>query len=463
MSSFGGLSIALSSLLSQRRALDLTGQNVANASTVGYTRQRADLQALGPVALHSLQGSAMPYGSGVTVAGVVRLSDELAAARVRSSTADHGFLAARADVLTQVEGRFAEPGDDGISAALGELWSTFGDLSNSPDDPAARTAVLQQASRVVDLLHSGNRGTAVQWDQTRTQAQSVRDEVNSLAASVASLNTTIRESNGEAHELVDQRDQLVLRLSELTGATSQLKADGTNRVLVGGIPLVDGDRAATVALATPTRIEDVTAGSPVRLTWPDGSTVSAGGVAGALTEALQTTLPSVTAGYDAVATALADRVNALHGTGQAPDGSTGRPFFVLGTGGSSATIAVNPDLMADPMLLAAAAAGAGSKDGTLADALSALGTADGGPDQLWSKFVVRTGVEVRSLGGRADVAAAVATRAQSDLLSTTGVDIDEEMTNLVMFQRAYEGAARVMTAVDQALDTLINRTGVVGR
>lgn len=462
MSSFGGLSIALSSLQSQRRALDLTGQNVANASTVGYTRQRADLQALGPVALHSLQGSAMPYGSGVTVAGVVRLSDELAAARVRSSTADHGFLAARADVLTQVEGRFAEPGDDGISAALGELWSTFGDLSNSPDDPAARTAVLQQASRVVDLLHAGNRGTAVQWDQTRTQAQAVRDEVNSLAASVASLNTTIRESNGEAHELVDQRDQLVLRLSELTGATSQLKADGTNRVLVGGIPLVDGDRASQIALVAPTRIEDVTAASPVRLTWPDGSTVSAGGVAGALTEAMQTTLPSVTAGYDAVATALADRVNALHTTGQAPDGTSGRPFFVLGTGGS-ATIAVNPDLMADPMLLAAAAAGAGSKDGTLADALAALGTADGGPDQLWSKFVVRTGVEVKSLGGRADVAAAVATRAQSDLLSTTGVDIDEEMTNLVMFQRAYEGAARVMTAVDQALDTLINRTGVVGR
>jgi flagellar hook-associated protein 1 FlgK len=463
MSSFGGLSIALSSLLSQRRAMDVTGQNVANASTVGYTRQRADLQALGPVSLHSLQGATLPYGSGVTVAGVVRLSDELAAARVRSSTADHGFLTTRADLLAQVETRFAEPGDDGLQAALGELWQSFGDLSNSPGDPAARVAVLQQAARVTDLVHTGQRGASVQWQETRAQAGALQTEVNTLAGSVAQLNKHIRESDGQAHELTDQRDQLVLRLAELTGATAQLRPDGTARVLVGGIPLVDGDRATTVTLQAPQRIEDVTASAPVRFTWPDGSTVSGGGVLSALTEGMQTTLPGVVAGYDEVATALATKVNALHAGGQAPDGSTGRPFFVLGTGSAAGTIAVNPDLMADPMLLAAAAGGAGALDGSLADRLAGLATAEGGPDQLWGRFVVRTGVEVGALDGRAAVAARVAATAQDALLSETGVDLDEEMTNLVMFQRAYEGAARVMTAVDQALDTLINRTGVVGR
>jgi len=463
VSSFGGLSIALSSLLSQRRAMDVTGQNVSNASTVGYTRQRADLRALGPVSLHSLQGTAMPYGSGVTVAGVVRLSDELAAARVRSSTADHGFLTARADLLAQVENRFAEPGDDGLQAALGELWQSFGDLSNTPGDPTARGAVLQQAAGVVDLLHTGQRGAAVQWQETRTQASALQSEVNTLAGSVAQLNKHIRESDGQAHELTDQRDQLVLRLAELTGATAQLRPDGTARVLVGGIPLVDGDRATAVTLQAPARIEDVSASAPVRFTWPDGSTVAGGGVLGALTEGMQTTLPGVVAGYDEVATALATRVNALHTGGQAPDGSTGRPFFVVGAGSAAATIAVNPDLMQDPMLLAAAEAGGGPQDGSLADRIAALASAAGGPDQLWARFVVRTGVEVGALDGRAAVAARVAATAQDALLSETGVDLDEEMTNLVMFQRAYEGAARVMTAVDEALDTLINRTGVVGR
>ena len=463
MSSFGGLSIALSSLLSQRRAMDVTGQNVSNASTVGYTRQRADLQALGPVSLHSLQGATLPYGSGVTVAGVVRLSDELAAARVRSSTADHGFLTTRADLLAQVENRFAEPGDDGLQAALGELWQAFGDLSNSPADPAARVAVLQQASHVADLLHAGSRGVQGQWQETRSQATALQTEVTTLAGSIAQLNRHIRESDGQAHELTDQRDQLVLRLSELTGATAQLRPDGTARVLVGGIPLVDGDRATAITLQAPLQMQDVSGSSPVRFTWPDGSTVSGGGVLGALTEGLQTTLPGVAGGYDEVATALVTRLNALHTPGQAPDGSSGRAFFVLGTGSSAATIAVNPDLMANPMLLAAAEAGAGAKDGSLADRIAALASAAGGPDELWGRFVVRTGVEVNALDGRAAVAARVAASAQDALLSATGVDLDEEMTNLVMFQRAYEGAARVMTAVDQALDTLINRTGVVGR
>ncbi len=463
MSSFGGLSIALSSLLSQRRAMDVTGQNVANAGTVGYTRQRADLQALGPVSLHSLQGSTLPYGSGVTVAGVVRLSDELAAARVRSSTADHGFLTGRADLLSQVEGRFGEPGPDGLQAALGQLWQAFGDLSNTPGEPAARAAVVQQASRVADLLHSGQRGTAVQWEQTRAQAVALRTEVTTLAGSVADLNKHIREANGQAHELVDQRDQLVLRLSELTGATSQVRADGTARVLVGGIPLVDGDRTSAITLQAPQRLEDVSATDPVRLTWADGSTVSAGGVLGALAEGLQTTLPTAAAGYDAVATALATQVNALHSTGQAADGSTGRAFFVLGTGSAAGTIAVHPDLMDDPGLVAAAAAGAGPRDGSLADLIAELKNGPGSADTVWGRFVVRTGVEVNALDGRAAVAARVAATAQDQLLSSTGVDLDEEMTNLVMFQRAYEGAARVLTAVDQALDTLINRTGVVGR
>ncbi len=212
-------------------------------------------------------------------------------------------------------------------------------------------------------------------------------------------------------------------------------------------------------------MEDVSASSPVRFTWPDGSTVSGGGVLGALTEGLQTTLPGVAAGYDEVATALVDPAErAAH-----PRPGAGR---LLRTARSSSS-APGPSRRDDrgepgPDGRPDAAGGGRGRAPAPRTARSptgspALATAAGGPDELWGRFVVRTGVEVNALDGRAAVAARVAASAQDALLSATGVDLDEEMTNLVMFQRAYEGAARVMTAVDQALDTLINRTGVVGR
>ncbi len=469
MSSFGGLSVALSSLQAQRRAMDVTGQNVANASTVGYTRQRATLEALGPPSLYSLQGtSSLRAGHGVHVTSVSRLGDELASSRLRAATGDSGYLSTRADALSQIESRFAEPGDYGLSAQLSAMWQSWSDLSNSPGEPAARSALAQQASTVAGALRAGHAGVATQWSQTRDQASALQTEINSVATSVAELNKHIRATSavdGHANELTDQRDQLVLRLSELTGASGQLQADGSMRVLIGGVPLVDGDRANLITLDAPLRLQDVSATTPARFTWADGSPVQlTGGSLASVVESLQTTLPGVAAGYDAVANALAQQVNSLHASGHSPGGDTGLDFFVMvGTGSGAAQIAVNPALVSDPMKIAAAEGTGGAMDGSLADRIAATRALSGGADQIWQAFVVATGVESGATASRARVVGGVVSNASAQLLATTGVDLDEEMTNLLMFQRAYEGASRVLTAVDQALDHLINRTGVVGR
>ncbi len=469
MSSFSGLSVALSSLQAQRRAMDVTGQNVANASTVGYTRQRATLQALGPPSLYSLQGTGSLHpGNGVTVSAVSRLGDELASSRLRAATGDSGYLNARTDALSQIESRFAEPSDSGLSAQLSELWQAWGDLSNSPGEPSARSALVQQANTVAGALRAGHAGVATQWSQTRDQALALQTEINSVATSVAELNKHIRATaavDGQANELTDQRDQLVLRLSELTGSTGQAQADGTMRVLIGGVPLVDGDRAHTITLDAPLRLQDVSATSPARFTWADGSPVAlTGGRLASVVESLQTTLPGVASGYDAVAVALAQQINSIHSTGHSPGGDTGLDFFVMtGTGAGAAQIGVNPTLVADPMKIAAAEGTGGAMDGSLADRIAGTKNLSTGADQVWRAFVVATGVESGATAQRARVVGGVVSNASAQLLSATGVDLDEEMTNLLMFQRAYEGASRVLTAIDQALDHLINRTGVVGR
>ena len=99
----------------------------------------------------------------------------------------------------------------------------------------------------------------------------------------------------------------------------------------------------------------------------------------------------------------------------------------------------------------------------MADAISQLSSAAGGPDELWRDFVVDLGVRTLSAERRASVTEASRRTAENLQLSQASVDLDEEAVNMLAYQRAYEGAARVMTAIDEMLDVLINRTGVVGR
>jgi flagellar hook-associated protein 1 FlgK len=113
--------------------------------------------------------------------------------------------------------------------------------------------------------------------------------------------------------------------------------------------------------------------------------------------------------------------------------------------------------------LATGAAGAGGFDGSNAAAIARLATSATGPDKTWSDTVTSTGVTARTAILHGDLAGAASHAAARNQASTSGVDLDEENVNILSAQHAYQAAARVMSAIDEALDTLINRTGLVGR
>ncbi|WNB85253.1 flagellar basal body protein [Cellulomonas sp. ATA003] len=132
MSTFSGLSTALSSLHAQRQALEVAGQNVANANTVGYTRQRADLTGVEPVSVPSLHSGGASVGNGTRVTGIARLGDVFADARLRAETGAASFTATRAEVYGRLESTIAEPGDKGVSHALNQFWSSWGSSATRP-------------------------------------------------------------------------------------------------------------------------------------------------------------------------------------------------------------------------------------------------------------------------------------------------------------------------------------------
>ncbi|NCT91415.1 flagellar hook-associated protein FlgK [Cellulomonas sp. APG4] len=477
MSSFAGLSTALSSLIAQRAALEVSGQNVANANTKGYTRQRADMSAVQALSAPSMFSSAQAAGNGVKVTGITRMGDVFLDARVRAETSSSSFAKAQAQSLSRLESTIAEPSDTGVATQLQKFWAGWQEVGNRPDDAAARNVLLGDARALVEQVASGYRAVETQWSQMRTEADTLVVEVNSTAQSVADFNERIRAvlvSGGSANELIDQRNVLVTKLSELVGAQGREREDGTLDVMVGGNALVRGTRANPIEVTgsyTMGVAIDGTNGQQVALQWVGTGTalpLDGGKLASHLADLSPSgLLANAAASWNGVAQSLADTVNPTHAAGATvadPTVAAGTPFFGFDAGPPAPPAALGLHVaITDADDIAAATPGQGALDGSNADAIARLADAVGGPDALYRAFVVQIGVDTRAATQRATVTEASRATAENLQLSNASVDLDEESVNMLAYQRAYEGAARVLTAVDEMLDVLINRTGVVGR
>ncbi|MCQ9162491.1 flagellar hook-associated protein FlgK [Arthrobacter sp. STN4] len=472
MSTFSGLNTALSGLNAARTGLNVVGQNLSNVNTAGYTRQRAELSAIGAPAGGSLFDVGAKPGQGVGVSGIARLGDGFLDARVRTAFSNAGYTNVRADALTDIESRMQEPGTDAVSGQLQGFWAAWQDVANHPGDAAQAAALLQRAAALAHTIASGYQGVADQWSHTRGDADSLAAEVNSTASQVAALNGQIRTASTSGHpgsELLDQRNTLTARLSQLVGGTVRDLPDGGNEILLGGNVLVSGSQVNTVAVAGP---QSMSAGKAVQLEWErrPGTAVDLDGgrLAGTLSvlspanaEKTGGVIAETAADYDGLAESLATQVNAVHAQGFTGKGDPGQPFFSIDAGkGAALGLHVAVSGAADLATSASATAG---RDGSVADKISQIGTSQGSPDALWTQTVLATGIAVRT-GLQQDVAAGTAlANAVAVQQSNASVDIDEENVNLLAYQHAYQAAARVMTAIDESLDVLINQTGRVGR
>lgn len=474
-STFSGLSTALSSLYTHRRALDVTGQNVANANTEGYSRQRVDMEALSgmPVpALHSVWDGA---GAGVGTAGITRLRDAFLESRGRAEHAYSSYLGAQNEVYVRLEGVFAEPSDTALASQFDDFWAGWSDVANQPGNEAVRTQLLQRGAVVADGLRAAYGALDSQWTTLRTQVDAYVTDVNSAADAVAQLNQAIMQQQAAGlptNELADQRDLFLMELAELTGATAVSRDDGTVDVYVGGSSLVTGQVARHLVAVGAEQMDDQAA-DPVGYRWGSDTGPVASVTGGRLAAALDTlsgTIPGYVTALDAVAQALVDRVNDVHDNGYDLNGDPGGAFFAVSAlpgVGAARSIEV---VITDPRKLAAATTNqviagvtSGTLDGGNAAALAAVATAADGPDAGYRALVVGLGVATQTSQRRSEIQSRVA--ADMDVLrsASAGVNIDEEMTNMIAFQRGYEAASRVLTSIDEMLDVLINRTGLVGR
>lgn len=446
---FSALHIGASALYAAQRASEVAAHNVANAGTAGFTKQRLQVTtALPTPGTTGMRGDGM-RGNGVTIVSIDRMRDLLADLSYRNDAATAGAASARADVLSRAEGVLGRY-PSGTTEALDRFFAAWDQLSLTPQDPAARANVLDAGRQIADSLGSAATQLAQLTDDIGARLRTSVDEVNGLAQQVAGLNQAIADAvtGGQApNDLLDKRDLALDRLATLTGSRVQAGSVSQVDVYVGNSLLVTG--------VTTRPLVPVKSGETWGVAFRDGPAV-VGGELGGYARAISVELPEFGRQIDEVAAALAERVNAVHRTLHTPSSSgtpDGGDFFA---GRTAATLQVRPDLAEAGIAVSASGA---PTDGNGALALSAL--RDGNPS---------LGDALRGVNSRLGAAAANSDRERSSSAgalsgaelrrsSANGVNLDEEMVDLVKFQHAYQAAARVISMADEFYDLVINRMG----
>ena len=465
-STFFGLEIGRRAIMAQRTALDVTSHNIANANTPGFSRQQAVMSATTPYPVPAMQrgAGAGQLGTGVTVAEIKRIRDAFTDQQIRKETQELGRWATRRDLLSQVELIFNEPSDWGIREAMDLFWQSLQGLSQHPEDMSYRAVVRQRAMVLADAFQDARRQLLVLRADVNLGAGVKVEEINAIAQQIASLNSQIGKiiAVGDVpNDLFDKRDRLLEQLAERVNICVTERHQGMISVNVGGALLVEG----TTAFAMTARPK---ADNPelIEIVWERNQqpVLIESGILRGMLDFRDGDIPAYVAKLDHLAAVLIDSINEVHKQGVDLLGHQGQNFFL---GSDAATITVDP-LLEDLNRIAASRTGE-KGDGSNARAMAELkhellfndGTAN--PGEFFGALIAALGVDTQQSQVRARNQEILVAHLQDRQEMVAGVSLDEEMTNLIRFQHAYNAAARVITAMDEAVDTIINRMGLVGR
>lgn len=464
MSLFQGLEMGKRALLAHQLSLNTAGHNISNVNTPGYTRQRVVTTNAYPMDTPFGQ-----MGVGVDVTRIEHIRDQFLTDRWRSENQNLSGWSAKARAFVQLEGFLNEPQDISLGGMLNDFWAAWQDLSTNPEAPESRNAVLQQAHVVTNGFHQLDSQLTDLTRSVDADIASRVDEINSIATGIAGLNQQIAtaEIGGDsANDLRDRRDHLIDSLSEYSNVTAREDECGRAVVYIGAMAIVDG--SDSIALQTNTVSGDE--GTRTTITWQHSKMEVgfSGGEMGALIEMRDTVLKNYKDELDNLANAIIDKVNEAHVAGSGLDSVSGRVFFdplARGAGG----ISVNREIESDITRIAASMSGEvgdGSNALTIADVLKndrMMNSNTATIEEYYNSIVGTAGMQVREANNQSENYSLLVQQIENSRQSVQGVSLDEEMANMIKFQHAYEAAARVITFIDSALDTLINGTGVTGR
>ena len=454
---FTGLTNAANALNAAQYGLNLTGQNIANINTDGYARRLLNLVEVPPPDGRT--------GGSVDIGSVQAARDVLIEGRLRSSLSAEQQHSAMANSLSVVETALGTTGSS-IDGNLSAFFNAFGALASDPTSATLRSGVLAQGQQLAAAFGS----MSAQFDSAANAADAqIRggvDQINTLAAQLVKLNAALGSSNGvDTESLKDQQAVVLKSLAGLVDISVMPRTDGGADVTVGnGRALVVGDSqyAMGVTSTPPSGYAAVTIGSGQT----DITGEISGGTVGGLLHVRDTLVPAYKAQLDQLAYSVVQQVNTVHQAGYDLNGHAGVAFFTpLGAvSGAAAAMAVNPTVAADGTLVAASGTGTAG-DNTAAKTIAALQNArvvNGSATFVdsWSQLVYQVGSDAQTAKSNQTNAQTVVTAVQQIRDGLSGVSLDQEATNMIMYQKAYQANAKYFATVNSALNTLMGMLGV---
>ncbi len=450
---FGLLELGKRTLISQQLAQTIVGNNIANVNTEGYSRQRTDFEQVG-----SIRTPWGMLGLGVQVKSITRMRDALADRLYRDAQGALKEWETKASFMRQIDSIFTEVDDAGIGSKMDAFFNAWNDLANDPESSQPRIALRESAMALTDAFNEVARKLKRQKENINTRVGKTVDEFNAIVKKIAELNARIPASGSKgskSNELLDERDRLLDRLSEMADIRVFERNDQGIAVYVGSMSLIEGSFYQELT----TKIDNENDLPIIKVFGPDGNELNPQtGELKALLELRDDIIPEYENSLNTLARNLVEQVNAYHRVGYTLDGETGYNFFD-NRYITAETIRIAPDIESDVNKIIAAAEDAPG-DNTQALRIAALKNLPLVEDysfrDYYASLVTKVGLDGQAAEDFVRTNEILANQSTIQREAAMGVSLDEEMVDMIRYQQSYLAASRMIATVDQMIEAIIN-------
>lgn len=442
--------LSLSGIRAGEIMLATTQNNVSNASNTSYARQRVELNAVGIP--QGTTGVSAQLGSGVVVEEVKRLVSEMLIQQTRTESSAVGYYNAKSEVLTSVETAFAETSDSAFSELLDDFFASFEEVSKYPELSSYRVSAVYAAKNLAEKANSISRDLTTVAEQTDYEINTQITAVNRMLSDIADINAKMNKlSNNDLNALLDQRDKYLDELASYIDITViRGSVDSDIEIKAGNTTILTGVETYPVK-GFYDQEED---------TWTLGATDSVlqskSGSLTALIELRNVEIKSYENNLNDFIGTLINEINSLHSIGFGADNTTGIPLFI---GANLSSIKVNETLLNEPQKLGLSAVNGVIGNVEISNKIAALAKSQfyngKNPANFYQEFTVGFAADLNSVNNNKIVHETAHNTMEAQRQNIQGVNIDEEMTNLLSFQKFYQANSKTLSTTNEMLDTLL--------
>jgi flagellar hook-associated protein 1 FlgK len=425
-------------------ALNATSNNIANADTPGYTREIPEITETP----ETVSGGTVT-GGGVSLNGLQSVRDELLNLQIQQQTSAQSSADTESSALEQIQTNFSSSGND-IASTFAAFSSSLAQLSASPSNTAIQEGVISSGQNLAQSFSTTANSLTTEQSAMNTQVTQTVAQINSLTQQIAQLNGQVSQLTAAGQDggtVEDQRDELVQQLSQLTGISVTQSNDGEVITTGNGTPLVMGGQSYSLQTTTGSDgMQHVLDSNGTDIT-----TSLQGGQLGGSIQIRDQVIPSYLTQLNTLASQFASAFNAAQAEGFDSNGNTGQNFFSVPAGGAGAAAGITVSIT-DPSLIAISSDGTAGSNGNVSNLSAALTNAlpsGPAPAQVYANLVFQVGNDASNASTQSTAIGQSILQLTNQQSSVSGVSIDDETTNLIRYQTAYEAAARIVSTIQQ--------------